>query len=51
MEVTLAMIVHAPKTRAVYSTGKYSDVTRKHRLKALETPNFVKIKLKRIRRF
>jgi hypothetical protein len=51
MEVTLAIIVTAPNTRAVYSIGKYSEVTRKHRLKALETPNLVSIKLNNINIF
>jgi hypothetical protein len=48
MEVTLAITLQAPNTVEQYSIGKYSLVTKKQRLRALETPILVMIKLMRI---
>ena len=37
-------MLQAPNTVEQYYIGKYSEVTRKHKLNELETPNFVNIK-------
>ena len=42
--ITLAKTLQAPKTEELYIVGKYSAVTRKQRLKALETPSLVNIR-------
>lgn len=44
MDITLANTLQAPNTVELYSVGKYSAVTKKHRLNALETPNLVNSK-------